>query len=162
MLQDRRSDIGVLDRAGLPFRHPHDRTATGSDRRADCRCLLEEIRFAMDSTVEGNGFEPSVPLAKGARQNANSFSQLDKAKTAQNSTAQTAAKCGALRLKPWGAMQRQTPRSPPKALGCSAETDSTLEEDGFELPVRARSVWLSPLLCRGTLGMGRCALSVFG
>jgi hypothetical protein len=54
---------------------------------------------------------------------------------------------------------RALTRGPPKS---EFTPDSVLEGTGFELPVRARSNWLSPLLCCRILGTGRCALSVFG
>jgi hypothetical protein len=33
--------------------------------------LIEEVRFAVDSPVEGEGFEPSVPLESGRAERSN-------------------------------------------------------------------------------------------
>ena len=36
--------------------------ATGTHPYATCGAVIEEFRFAPDSPLEGNGFEPSVPV----------------------------------------------------------------------------------------------------
>jgi hypothetical protein len=38
----------------------------GSIRAALSRTLIEEVRFATDSSLEGAGFEPSVPRSDAA------------------------------------------------------------------------------------------------
>jgi hypothetical protein len=36
-----------------------------SRSRASPACMIEEVRFAEDSPLEGSGFEPSVPRERG-------------------------------------------------------------------------------------------------
>src|ERR1700730_14666366 len=33
--------------------------------KADCRCFSSKVWFALDSPLEGSGFEPSVPSERG-------------------------------------------------------------------------------------------------